>query len=61
MAALVAVHHNSVLKTFYNRLLLAGKPRKLALTAAMRKLLVMLNAILKTRTPWGTHVITQNC
>jgi transposase len=61
MAALVAVHHNSVLKQFYNRLLQAGKPRKLALTAAMRKLLVILNAILKTRTPWSPHVITPNC
>jgi transposase len=51
MAALVAVHHNPVLKTFYQRLLNAGKPRKLALTAAIRKLLVILNAILKTHTP----------
>ena len=61
MAALVAVHHNPVLKTFYQRLLNAGKPRKLALTAAMRKLLVILNAILKTHTPWSEHAPLQNC
>ena len=41
MAALVAVQHNPVLKAFYQRLLQAGKPHKLALTAAMRKLLVI--------------------
>jgi transposase len=60
MAALVAVHHNSVLKAFYQRLLQMGKPRKLALTAAMRKLLVILNAILKTHTPWSAHAVMQN-
>jgi transposase len=60
MAALVAVQHNPVLKTFYQRLLRVGKPRKLALTAAMRKLLLILNAILKTRTPWSEHA-TQKC
>jgi hypothetical protein len=39
----------------------AGKPRKLALAAAMRKLLVILNAILKTHTPWSEHAALQNC
>ena len=43
MAALVAVHGNAVLEAFYHRLLQKGKPRKLALTVAMRKLLVILN------------------
>jgi transposase len=52
MAALVASRHNSVLKSFYQRLLLAGKPKKLALTAVMRKLLTILNAILRDRTTW---------
>jgi transposase len=61
MAALVAVHHNPVPKAFYQRLLQVGKPRKLALTAAMRKLLVILNAILKTRMPWSEHAAAQNC
>lgn len=52
MATVVAVRRNVVLKRFYERLRAAGKPRKLALIAAMRKLLLILNAMLKTQTPW---------
>lgn len=52
MAALVAARHNPILKALYDRLRCAGKPPKLALTACMRKLLVILNAILRDRTPW---------
>lgn len=52
MAALVATRCNTVIRAFYQRLLAAGKPRKLALTACMRKLLTILNAIAKTRTRW---------
>ncbi len=52
MAALVAVRHNPELRDFYRRLVAAGKAKKLALTAAMRKLLVTLNAILRDRQPW---------
>jgi transposase len=52
MAALVAIRHNPALRAFYLRLLAAGKAKKLALTAAMRKLLVILNAILRDRQPW---------
>jgi len=52
MAALVAVRHNPALRAFYLRLVAAGKAKKLALTAAMRKLLVILNAILRDRQPW---------
>jgi transposase len=48
MAALVAVHHNPILRNFYLRLRAAGKPAKLALTATMRKLLIVLNSALKT-------------
>ena len=47
MAALVAVRHNPILRTFYLRLRAAGKPAKLALTATMRKLLIVLNSSLK--------------
>ena len=54
MAALVASRHNPVLKTFYHRLIDAGKPKKLALTALMQKLLTILNAILRDRKPWKT-------
>jgi transposase len=53
MATLSAVRFNPTLKVFYQRLRSAGKPPKLALTAAMRKLLVILNAMLKHRTPWS--------
>lgn len=52
MAALVAAHHNPVLAGFYQRLLAAGKAKKLALVAVMRKLLIILNAILRDRRPW---------
>lgn len=53
MSTLVAVRHNPVLKIFYARLRAAGKPAKVSLTACMRKLLTMLNAILKHRTRWA--------
>jgi hypothetical protein len=52
MAALVATRHNPVIRTFYMRLCAAGKPKKVALTACMHKLLVILNVILRHRTPW---------
>ena len=52
MAALVASRHNPVIRTLYQRLVAAGKAKKLALVACMRKLLVMLNAILRSKTPW---------
>jgi transposase len=53
MATLTAVRRNPALEDFYLRLRAAGKPPKVALTAAMRKLLTVLNAILKHRTPWS--------
>ena len=52
MAALVAVRHNPALRAFYLRLVAAGKAKKLALTAVMRKLLVILNAMLRDCQPW---------
>lgn len=56
MAALVAAHHNPVIMEFYQRLRLAGKPAKVALTACMRKILVILNAMLKNRTYWNPQL-----
>ena len=56
MGALVASRHNPVLRAFYQRLLAAGKPKKLALTACMRKLLTILNAMVKTGQHW-THQV----
>lgn len=52
MAALVASRHNPVIRTFYQRLLAAGKPKKVALVACSHKLLTILNALLRARTPW---------
>ena len=47
MAAVVATRFNPILKAFYDRLVKAGKPKKVALTAVMRKLVVLLNHLLK--------------
>lgn len=52
MAALGATRRNPVIRTFYQRLCQAGKAKKLALTACMRKLLTILNAMVKSGTPW---------
>jgi transposase len=52
MATLVATRHNPVIRARYQRLLAAGKPKKVALVACMRTLLVILNAMLKHHTPW---------
>jgi transposase len=52
MGALVAARRNPAIKEFYERLVAAGKPKKVALVACMRKLLLILNAILKHHTPW---------
>jgi transposase len=52
MAALVASKCNPVIRVFYLRLRAAGKPAKVALTACMRKLLIILNAIARSGTPW---------
>jgi transposase len=52
MSPLVAVRYNPVLKAFYERLRAAGKAAKVALTACMRKLLTILNAIVKHHIPW---------
>jgi transposase len=52
MAALVAIRWNSTIKAFYQRLRNAGKPAKVALTACMRKLLVITNTMIANDTPW---------
>jgi transposase len=53
MAALTASRFNPVLKAFYARLLAAGKPKKLALTALAHKLLIILNAMVRNHTMWS--------
>lgn len=52
MAALVATRRNPVIKAFYERLLAMGKPKKVALTACMRKLLTILNAMARDHRSW---------
>jgi len=52
MAALVGVRHNPVLRAFYGQLIARGKPKKVAVTACMHKLLTILHAVLRDRTPW---------
>ena len=52
MAAVVATRYNPAIRAFYQRLCAAGKAKKVAFTACMRKMLTMLNAMLKNRTPW---------
>jgi transposase len=52
MGALVAAHRNPVIRAFYRRLLALGKPKKVALVACMRKLLTILNAMMRTNTRW---------
>lgn len=59
MGALVATRHNPHIKEFYGRLLAAGKPKKVALVACMRKLLVTLNALMRDRAIWRCpHALT---
>jgi transposase len=53
MATVTAVTHNPLLRTFHRRLLAAGKAGQVALTACIRKLLTILNAILRDNRPWG--------
>ena len=52
MGALTAARHNPIIRAFYQRLVAAGKPKKVALTACMHKLLTILNAMVKSNTVW---------
>ena len=54
MGAMAAKKHNPVLKTFFDRLVKAGKPKMVAIIAVARKLLTILNAILRDQKPWQT-------
>lgn len=58
MSVFVAIRFNPLLKSFFERLIAVGKPRKVAMVACMRKLLCILNAMLKNRTPW-TYSVSQ--
>jgi transposase len=52
MAAVVGSRHNPVIRALYQRLVAAGKKKKVALVACMHKLLTILNAMIRDMTPW---------
>ena len=59
MSSMVASRHNPLIREFYERLVASGKPKKVALVACMRKLLIILNAMMRDRTPWRSiHALT---
>ncbi len=60
MAALVAAKRNPVIAAFYRRLLDVGKVRKAALVACMRKLLTIINAMMRAMTAWDPHPMNQH-
>ena len=56
MPVLSAVRYNPLIKEFYNRLIAKGKAKKVALTACMRKMLVIPNSMLRNMTPWQANL-----
>jgi transposase len=52
MAMLSAIQHNKVMKEFYQRLVALGKHKKVAITACMRKMMVILNAMIRDQKEW---------
>jgi len=60
MAALSASRWNPTIRDFYKRLVERGKPKKIALTACMRKLLTILNAMLRSRTEWQPLMLAKD-
>ncbi len=60
MATLVGVRHNPIIAAFYQHLLNPGKAKKVALVACMRKLLTILNAMIRSKTVWRLNSIFQN-
>jgi transposase len=58
MSALAAIRFNPVIRAFHQRLVAAGKLPKVALVACMRKLLTILNAMIRDRTRWSPEIST---
>jgi transposase len=56
MPTISAIRFNPIISRFYERLRTAGKPPKVAIIACMRKLLIILNAIVRKNTPWVQHI-----
>ena len=59
MGTLAATRRNPIIRAFYHRLLAGGKPKKLALVACMRKMLTILNTMVRTRQPWSADHISE--
>ena len=57
MATISAIKCNYKIKSFYRRLIAAGKKPKVAITACMRKLITILNAMVKQQKPWQTSAV----
>ena len=60
MSVLSGIRWNPVIKEFYKRLRHAGKPPKVAIVACMRKLLTVLNAMVKNNTPWELEAVASS-
>ena len=60
MPALVATGYNADMKTKYQALVAAGKPAKVAITAVMRKIVILANALLKANRPWAKTSLDHN-
>lgn len=56
MSILSATKHNPVIRVFYRRLRAQGKPPKVAMVACMRKLLIILNAMVRDNRPWDPSI-----
>jgi transposase len=56
MPTICAIRFNPIIRKFYERLRIAGKPPKVAITACMRKLLIILNAIVRKNVPWVPYI-----
>ena len=57
----MAIRHNPPLRAFYQRLVANGKPKKVAIMACMRKLLIIANQIVKDQRPWQASYSTAAC
>ena len=59
MATMAAIKYNPAIKVFHSRLIAAGKPKKVAIVACMRKLMTILNAMLRDQAMWNAAMHTQ--
>ena len=58
MATLSSIRFNDVIRTFYDRLVSKGKPKKVAIVACMRKLITILNSMIKNDRMWNANMLS---